>query len=163
MSGTRRTGALAAAVVVRAGALFALWLALTDKSDRWEVLTGLACAVLATAVVTAVQVRAGLWFRARPRWVLRALPAPWWVLRDSARVLWAIVARRPAAGRLRAVPFAAGGTTPEDRGRRAVAFALGSLGPNQYAMTESSEDDVLVVHELVPTDEVTAAHLVEEP
>jgi hypothetical protein len=159
MSGARVIGLVA----VRAIALLGLWIALVDKTERWEVLAGVVSAVIAAWVSVAVQRAAGLRFAVRPRWVLRGIAtAPSTVLGDCARVLWAIVTRRPATGRLRAVPFPAAGREPLDRGRRATALALGSIGPNQYAVTESGEDGVLVVHELVPTGEVTAADLVDE-
>jgi hypothetical protein len=164
MSGRRGIVARAARVVIRAAILFALWVALVDKTERWELFAGIVSAVIAATAVEVVQRGSGLRFAAPPRAVLRGvLLAPWWVVRDSALVLRAVVTRRPATGRLRAVPFPAGGHEPADRGRRAVALGLGSIGPNQFPMTESGEDDVLVVHELVPTSAVAAADLVREP
>lgn len=159
MIGMRRVGARAAVFALRTAALFALWLALTDRTDRWETRAGFACALVAAGVAELVTVTGGVRVAVRGRWLLRALPAPWWVLRDSVLVLGAILTRR--RGRLRAVPFPhAGGDAPLDRGRRAVALGLGSAGPNQYALTEASPEDVLVVHELVPREEVTAVDLV---
>jgi hypothetical protein len=164
MSGRRGIGARTARVAIRAAVLLVLWLALVDKTERWEVLAGLVCAIIAATIVEAVQATAQLRFAARPRPVLRGLVrAPWWIVRDSALVLAAVVTRRPPAGRLRAVPFPAGGHAPQDRGRRAAALTLGAIGPNQYPMTESAEDDVLLVHELVPRPEVVPADLVREP
>jgi|SRR4051794_1164366 len=153
----------AAATVVWAVLLLALWIALTDNTRPWELVAGAACALAAAAMLRAVAAGAGLRLAVRRAWVTRCLAAPWWAVRDSALVLRAVVTRRPAAGRMRAVPFEASGHQPLDRGRRALVLGAGSAGPNQYAVTESGEDEVLVVHELVPAAEVTAAGIVREP
>ena len=140
---------------------FGLWITLTDNVQPPDLMAGAASALLAAAVLRIVAGMGDVRLAVRPVWVLRAAALPWWVARDSALVLWAIVTRR--RGRPRTVPFAAGGDAPLDRGRRSVALGLGSAGPNQYAIAGRSEDDALLIHELVPSRTVTATDLVREP
>ena len=61
------------------------------------------------------------------------------------------------------MPFRSRGTSSVDVARRAIAYTAGSAGPNTYAIGGSSERDLLVVHQLVPSDEITPAELVAEP
>jgi hypothetical protein len=161
MHGGRWRWSGVASLTVWWGLLLAFWIALTDNTRPLELLAGAVSALVAATVLQLVVAIGGVRLAVRPRWLVRSLAAPWWAVRDSVILLWAVPARR--RGRLRAVPFAAGGSAPLDRGRRAVAFGVGSAGPNQYVIAESGEDDVLVIHELVPTSAVTAVDLVREP
>jgi hypothetical protein len=101
--------------------------------------------------------------RPRPRaaWFARLPRALWWIVRDSAHVLGALVTRRPLAGRIVSTPFATGGDDPRAEGRRAFACWVGSAGPNSYVV--GLEDDVMAVHQLVPTDEIAPAEVVKDP
>jgi hypothetical protein len=100
--------------------------------------------------------------------VARALRAPWWVLRDSVVVLSAssgavLRGRRPGPGRLRPVPWDPGDDGPLGRGRRVLAYGVGSAGPNQYPIASSRDLQVLLVHELEPADKVAPVEVVPEP
>jgi multisubunit Na+/H+ antiporter MnhE subunit len=156
-----------AAGVLWAAPLFALWLALTDNTRPLEMLVGAVCALLAGAASESAGLLSHVRFRPRARWVVRAAAVPWWVVKDSALVLWALVAhvlaRRPLNGRFVVVPFDAGGDAPRDVARRTMVYWAGSAGPNAYAIGGSDEAGVLVVHELVPTDQPLPVRLVEEP
>src|SRR5206468_13020454 len=65
--------------------LFGLWIALTDNTRPLELAVGAGCALVGAAGVALVARTGGVHLRIRPRWALRALAAPWWVLRDSIR------------------------------------------------------------------------------
>jgi hypothetical protein len=148
-----------AALLIATGALFALWLALTDNTRPLELLVGACCALIAAAGGMAAGLAGRAHFAPEPRWLLRTLALPWWVVRDSARVFAALVTRRE--GRFVTVTFPVGGSSPRDVARRVLAYAAGSAGPNTYAIGASEDGDVLVAHELVPAA-VTPVEVVAE-
>jgi hypothetical protein len=155
-----------AAIPLWAAVLFAFWIALTDNTRPWELVAGGVCALLGATALSLAALAGGVAPAPAPRWLLRSLAAPWWIVRDSALVLGALAARltgRPLAGRLRPVVFPLHDDGPREQARRALAFGVGSAGPNQYVVTESPEEDVLLVHELVATGSVSAADVVAEP
>jgi multisubunit Na+/H+ antiporter MnhE subunit len=143
--------------------LLGLWIALTDNTRPLELLVGVACAVVAAAVMVLTTHIGGVAMRLRARWLVQALPAPWWVLRDSVRVLLAALRPHPPQGRLRAVPWDPGDDRPLAVGRRAFAYTVGSLGPNQYPLVASRADGTLIVHELLPAASVITVDVVDAP
>ena len=71
------------------------------------------------------------------------------VVRVSAATLAQLVHRRARRGVLRAIPFRHGTVEGQrDIGRRALAQALGSLGPNTIVIGIDRERDLLLVHQL---------------
>jgi hypothetical protein len=144
--------------VLYAAPLFALWIAMTDNTRPIELLVGAGCSLLAGLGCEAAGLFGRVGFRPRARWLLRAGALPWWIVRDGALVLVALVTRR--RGRFMTVPFPTGGDDARAQARRAIAFGAGSAGPNTYAI--GCDEDVLVVHQLVPSDDVTPARVVEE-
>ena len=93
---------------------------------------------------------------------MRSLALPWWIARDAVLVLGALVRGR-TTGRIVVVPFRSRGTESVDVARRAIAYTIGSAGPNTYALGGSTDADVLVAHQLVPSDSVTPAEVVADP
>lgn len=139
-------------------ALFAFWIALTDNTRPLELLVG-GCSALVAGLLTEGALRlGGVRLRPRARWLLVVAKAPWWVLRDSVTVLLALAGhlllRRPLTGRMVAVAFDVGDRSPRGQARRAIAFGAGSAGPNSYVVGASEEAQAIVIHQLVPTDEV---------
>src|SRR6185312_389145 len=65
--------------------------------------------------------------------------------------------RRPARGRVRAIPFRHGGDSPDGVGRRALAEGLGSFAPNTIVIGVDDERNLLLVHQLVVTGEAGEA------
>jgi hypothetical protein len=152
--------------LVWAGPLFALWLALVDKSNLWENVVGICCALVAGAAAEAAGLFGRVRFRPRLRWLAWAARAPWWIVHDSAIVLAAlvreVVLRRPVIGTTTGYRVAPGGEDGVAVARRALAKGLGSTGPNSIAL--GIDDDVLVVHRLDPEHgEVPPADLMNEP
>jgi hypothetical protein len=145
-----------AAWLGRSAVMFALWLALVDNLHSVELYVGAACAVLAGAAAVAESRVRGRHPRPTP-WMLRRGHRPLVALvADTFRVALvlgrALAGRRPE-GRLRAVRFAATADTPRDAARRSLAEVLGSLGPNRYVVGIDREREVLLVHELLPSDQ----------
>jgi hypothetical protein len=148
--------------------LFALWLVATDTTKSLEVPVGAACSLLAATAAYAAARSGRVSVRFRRAWLARAVRAPQWVLRDSVVVLAAssrdaLRGRRPGPGRLRPVPWDPGDDGPLGRGRRTLAYGVGSAGPNQYPIVSSRERQVLLVHELEPAGSVAAVDVVQEP
>jgi multisubunit Na+/H+ antiporter MnhE subunit len=144
--------------VLSGGALFALWIALTDNTRPLELLVGGCCALLAGALLHCAMRLGDVRLRPRPRWLLAFAKVPWWALRDSVLVLLALARhlalRRPLAGRIVAVPFDLGDDGPRGRARRAIAFGAGSAGPNSYVIGASREARAIAIHQLVETADV---------
>ena len=72
---------------------------------------------------------------------------------DTARVgvvLLRAILRRPqgAVGAVVRQPFAGGGETARDAGRRGLVTLLASLAPNGFVLHVPGDDDALVLHRL---------------
>lgn len=147
-----------AAWLLRFVLLYGLWLALVDNHQRLELIVGGLCAAGAATLGSLVVRAAGLRRATQPRWILRSPAFPLWIARDTALVLLSLVRRPRGSGTSvsRAWPRESDATAAS---RFAVAGWLGSLGPNSYAI--GAEDEVLVVHQLVPGKDVTPARIVD--
>lgn len=139
--------------------LFAFWIALTDSTHPLELLVGGCSALIAGVLMWAVARRADVRLHPRPSWLAAFAKAPWWALRDSVTVLLALAGhlllRRPFTGGMRPVAFDVGDRSPRGQARRAIAFGVGSAGPNSYVVGASEEEGAIVIHQLVASDEVT--------
>jgi multisubunit Na+/H+ antiporter MnhE subunit len=133
----------------------ALWLLLTDSVRVEEIFAGIVVATLAATGFELVRrqriadqaLRPELAVRAY-RVVLKAFPD---ILRLTRAAFAQLVQRRPARGRVIAMPF---GHTAEDRDEtalRAVAVGLGSIAPNTVVIGVDPESGALLVHQLEPT------------
>jgi multisubunit Na+/H+ antiporter MnhE subunit len=146
--------------LVRWALLMALWLALTDTHKEPELLAGAVAAAVGATVAGAV-VRTGqpkpvakslellrLGPRRLGRPIVRLVADTWLVTMALAR---ASVGRRPR-GSFRAVRY-----IPDAPRRSAAGRTLteiwGSLTPNRYVIGTDDDEGVLLVHELVRTDE----------
>jgi multisubunit Na+/H+ antiporter MnhE subunit len=140
--------------------LAALWLALVDTVLVPELAAGaVAAAVAATGAVIVRQQRRLLlkpraaWIRSAGRPLVRTVTD----LVPLARALWRRgVMRRAEHGSLAEVPYAAVGDTPDDATHRAFTQALGSLAPNTIVVGVDRDRQVMLVHQLVPTDDPAA-------
>lgn len=154
------------AALLWAALLLGLWIGLTDNTLLWDTLAGIGCALVAGATMVLAARSGAVRLKVRGRWLARSAAAPWWIVRDSVTILRTCLAalahgHRPR-GRMRAVRWSPGGDAPLDQGRRAIAYAVGSAGPNQYVVAASADEDVLVVHELVEASSVAAVDIVRE-
>jgi hypothetical protein len=78
-------------------------------------------------------------------------------LAPLGRALWERgIRRRPGTGRLVEVPYAAVGDGPEAAAHRAFTQAIGSIAPNTTVVDVDRERGVVVVHQLVATDDPAA-------
>lgn len=79
---------------------------------------------------------------------------PWQILEEFAIVTWFLVRALGgggvATGTFRALDWPAAGDSPADRGRRAVIAVAATYSPNSYVVHVDEEEDVVLVHDLVP-------------
>lgn len=134
----------------------ALWLVLVDTTKPPELAAGVVVAAIAATGcelarrqrVAGIALRAGLFAHA---WRAFASVAPDVVTLTRA-AFSQLIERRPARGRVVALPFRHGGDEPRANGRRAAAEAIGSVAPNSIVIG-ITDDDRLLVHQLQPSDD----------
>ena len=85
------------------------------------------------------------------RWLAQAwrpvAQVPLHIMLVSWEAIGQLISRRRVRGQFRAVQFE-GGDTDADRGRQALAEALGSLAPNTIVVGIDTERKLLLVHQL---------------
>lgn len=141
-------------LLLRASAMFALWLVLTDNPATPELLTGAVVAVGAALAAAGVARGDRLRPRLRPAMLLR-LHRPFVLLvSDSVRVTAALLREgahgRRLGGRFRHEPYTATGDDGIAQASRMLSEWGASLGPNRYVIGVDREAQELLVHELVP-------------
>lgn len=143
----------AARTVVRAVALFGLWMVLVDTSSQPEVVTGVVVAAAGAILGTLVTAARDEPARVSPGMLLRIYRPFVLLFTDSARVTWAlavsVVRRRRVEGRFRAVRYRATAQTSDARARRIFTEWGASLAPNRYAIGVDPDGRYLLIHELV--------------
>ena len=134
--------------------LTGLWIPLAFDVSAPELVAGAVAAAAGATLTTAVRAQRLISFRPRLRWVLRLWRLPIQVALDTGllfAVLWRRLAmRQPVSGTFRAIPFRAVGDEPEASARRAVAMTIGSIAPNTYVIDIDLDDELILVHQLVP-------------
>jgi multisubunit Na+/H+ antiporter MnhE subunit len=133
--------------------LMAFWVILDDSIATDELLAGAGAAALGATLAELASYQASARFRLRIEWIVPALRLPGQVARDTVIVfaaLWRQLAHRqePRSG-FRAVPARYGGVDTEAATRRVLLIGGRSLAPNTFALGLDSEQDVMVVHQLV--------------
>jgi multisubunit Na+/H+ antiporter MnhE subunit len=141
--------------------LAALWLALVDTVAVPELVAGAIGAAIAATGAVIVRDQRRLLLRPRLAWIRCAggpLRRTVTDLGPLARELWwSGVRRRAAHGALVEVPYTAVAVDdPDAATHRVFTEALGSLAPNTLIVDVDRERRVLLVHQLVPTDDPAA-------
>jgi multisubunit Na+/H+ antiporter MnhE subunit len=151
----------AAAWIVTWAVLAGVYLLLVDLVQQPELITGAVVAAVAATGSELVRAQRDNPLRVPRRGLLRAWRPIARAPRDLALVIGAIVRqlaeRRPARGRVRAIPFRHGGDSPDGIGRRALAEGLGSFAPNTIVIGVDDERNLLLVHQLVPSGQAGEA------
>ncbi len=133
-----------------------LWMLLVDTVMTPELLAGAGVATIAAVGAELAREQRLARVSVSPRWLTQAWRPVAKVPRDVALVTVAafrqLVRPLPERGRVQVISVPGGGDAPSARGRRAVAEALGSLAPNTIVVGVDPERDVLVAHQLEPTD-----------
>ena len=146
--------------LLRWALLMGLWLALTDTDKKPELIAGAVAAVIA-ATVAGLIVRSG-----PPKTVSKSLAllglGPRRLVRPLVRLAvdtWILTVAlvRRLSGRDQRGSFRAVRYSPEEPRRSAAGRALteiwGSLTPNRYVVGADEDEGILIVHELVRTDQ----------
>jgi multisubunit Na+/H+ antiporter MnhE subunit len=137
--------------------LAGFWLLLTDSVKPSELAAGALAATLATAAAGLVRRERLVVWRPRPGWLRGAGRPPLRMVLDIgplANVLWRrVVLGRRVRGRFRAVRFTRTGKGAEDTAARVLAKGAGSLAPNTFVVGVDVDERVLLVHQLVATDD----------
>jgi multisubunit Na+/H+ antiporter MnhE subunit len=137
--------------------LFLFWLVITGSYVLPELLAGLAAALLCTLLVELSGISSLLRFKISRTWLHPVFQLPGQVIRDCWLLGVYLVKsiRRPSAagGRFRAVSFQNGGNNPYGVTRRAFVTAVTSLSPNSYVIGIDEDENLLLLHEIVPTPE----------
>jgi len=140
--------------------LAALWLALVDTVVLPELVAGAAGAAIAATAAVIVRGQRRLLLRPRPEWIRCAggpLRRTVTDLGPLAVALWRRGARRDEGhGALVEVPYTAVADDPAAAAHRVFTEALGSLAPNTLVVDVDRGRRVLLVHQLVPTDDAAA-------
>jgi len=149
-------------------ALVVLWQLFVSTFAAPEVLAGLLAAAVSATAAEAVRGQNLVHFHPRARWFVQAYRLPGNVVRDClvlGRVLWRRVVRRePIEGDFIALAFSPGGDDPQAAGaRRALYVAAISLTPNTFVVGIDRDNDVMLIHQLVPTDPTDARELLFPP
>jgi multisubunit Na+/H+ antiporter MnhE subunit len=155
----RHPGALRAWLIWWA-LLAALWLALVDTVVGPELVVGsVAAAIAATGAVIVRRQRRHIlrpklsWVRSAGRPLVHTVAD----LAPLARALWRRGIRRADEhGAIARVTYTAVSDTPEDAAHRVFTQALGSLAPNTLVVEIDRDRRVMLVHQLVPTDDPAA-------
>jgi hypothetical protein len=96
----------------------------------------------------------------RARWLVRApyalarLPVESWTV--TVALLRHLAGRR-VSGSFRVIPFRVGRDDPDSTARRALAKGFDSVGPNNYVVGIDAEEDLMLVHQLVPPADAASA------
>lgn len=131
-----------------------LWLALAGSAEIAEAFMAAAAATLTAFLVRSGSAEAPVRFTPRWRWLRAALRLPGPLARDCWIVFRALVkemavGRRPS-GKLRALRFRPTRAADEASAREALTTAGISLLPNSYVIGIDREEELLLIHELVP-------------
>ncbi|MBA3349454.1 MAG: Na+/H+ antiporter subunit E [Actinobacteria bacterium] len=145
-------------------ALVLLWQLFVNTFAAPEVTAGLMAAAVAATAAEIVRGQGLIHFRPQLRWLLRARKLPLAVIVDCRVVigaLWRRLGRRqPMKGTFTAFPFVSGGDDAEAAARRALYATAISLTPNTFVVGIDRENDIMLVHQLVPTNPARASDLI---
>ena len=164
VSGSTKRPSRGAPIIRRAGVwlvwwvmLMSLWIIMDDSLATDELLAGAGAAALGAFFAELAGYQAGGWLRLRARWLGLALRLPADLVRDTWIVfaaLWRRLAHgvEPCRG-FREIPVRCGGQTIEDKARRALLVGGMSFAPNSFVLGIDPEREVMVVHQLVLTED----------
>src|SRR4051794_22606644 len=135
---------------------YALWLVHDDSAKLPELLAGVLVAALAATGTELVRRQRVAGIAIAPRFLRRAASLYPSAVRDCVTLtglaFQQLVNPVPVRGRTVALPFTHGGEEPEHNGRRAVAQGLGSFAPNTIVVGVDPEQNLLIAHQLAPSD-----------
>lgn len=134
----------------------AIYLVLVDTVVLPELVTGAVIATIAASLATLVRAQRRVVIRPRVGWLVGL----WRPLARYPRDMWtltrALARRHPVEGKLYALPFRPGSDDAHSAARRVLGPSAGSFAPNTFVVGLDPESGVLLVHQLVPSDDPAA-------
>jgi hypothetical protein len=133
--------------------LVGVWEANVATGETTEVLAGAIAAALGATLAEAIRRRGLARVRVRTRWLIPLLRVPLKLVTELGVLVWALALQlgvRRVRGAYRAVPFPAGRSDPDSRGRRVVATLVGTISPNTIVVDVDPERKVALKHDLLP-------------
>lgn len=133
--------------------LMAFWVIVDYSLRSDELLAGAAAAALGAFLAELATYQAGVRFRMRARWLVRALSLPGQVVRDTLIVFGALArlllrGQQPDSG-FREVPTRYGDDSPAGVTRRVLLVGGRSVAPNMFVAGIDKQRQVMIVHQLV--------------
>ena len=133
--------------------LVGLWALYVGNLRLSDLLVGIGAAALAATADEVVKSQNFAPLYPHVRWLLLFFWEPWYVLKDTLIVWWALarqIAGRESQAAFRAVPFRAGGDDSEDVARRALAITLTTISPNCVLVGIDRKTEVMLLHHVIP-------------
>ena len=137
-------------------ACVSVYLVLVDTVVLPELVTGAVIAAIGASGATLLRAQRRLVMRPRARWLISLWRPVASYPRDLVTVTRALLRRRPAPGRLYALPFESGADDPRSAARRVLGPSAGSFAPNTFVVGFDAERGLLLVHQLVPSADPAA-------
>jgi hypothetical protein len=134
-----------------------LWMLLVFKTEPAEVVAGAVAAAFAATAAELLRSHAYAPFSPEARWLRKLGRLPREVIVDCwilARALWRRAVRgQRIEGAFRCIHFPrSAGDDPRTHARLAVAKWLGAVAPNSYVVGFDERRELVLVHQLVPTE-----------
>jgi hypothetical protein len=153
-AGPEGGGGVRGAIAAWAGwwlASAAIWVLLVDNTHVPELVVGAGVALVGASAAVVVRQQRRVVLRPRLVWLARL----WRPLVHYPPGIWALVRALPrrGGGRFVAIPIEAGDDRPRGAARRVLMQTAGSFAPNTYAVGTDYDRGLLLVHQLVPTDD----------
>lgn len=133
----------------------ALYLVLVDTLVLPELVTGAVIATIGAGGAMLVRAQRRVVMRPDPVWVVRFWRPIVTYPRDLWRVTRALARHRPVEGKLYALPFEPGGADARSAARRVLGPVAGSFAPNTFVIGLDRGCGLLLVHQLVPSEDPT--------
>ncbi len=132
---------------------FLAWLLFTCTFKLWEMLFGLACALLGAVGAEAARSAGVVKFRPKLSWVLEGWRLPWYVLQGCAQILWVMfkVVVKPEPSVLRSVVYDSGGEDASSAARRALTVTYTTMPPNFVILDIDRNQRAMIVHQVSQT------------
>ena len=131
-----------------------IWMLLVDNTHTPELIVGAFVAAVGAGAALGVRQQRLVVLRPKVRWVVRLWRPLAAIPRDTLIVTRALFRAHRLEGRFVAIPVSdPQGSKTQDAARRTLIQAAGSLAPNTYVIGTDLERDLVLVHQLVPTDD----------
>jgi multisubunit Na+/H+ antiporter MnhE subunit len=126
--------------------MFGIWLLFVCQFQAHELAVGAAAALLSAAAVEGVRGEEHARFLPHARWLAESFRLPWKILHDCGLLVRNLFDGRP--GRLRRIPFDAGGSDARSAAHRALAIFYTTLPPNTVVIGIHRARNYMLLHRL---------------